>query len=194
MPLQSRFKTRKKNLTDVEKKVSPVIQCVCVLCAVCVPAESWSGARCSVVTLRSGLGCSLCTSREAPRPAECVSAGWVFDYVLTKPCDYRHVSRQETHPLRHMSLTCWTALSTPHPPRPAHKHARTHQSTHARTHTQTFSPPSLAARVQSISVVLLHWGRVPCTTMLLFAEQPVLTREKVEQQFPVISCTVKLQM
>lgn len=72
----------------------------------------------SAAGVLSPLGPGLSSmSREAPRPAQCVRAGWISDYVLNKPCDCRHVSQLQTQtPLRHMSLTCWTVLSTPHLP------------------------------------------------------------------------------
>lgn len=116
---------------------------------------------CSIATLRSGL-CSM-SSREAPRSAQCARAGWVFDYVLNKPCDCRHVSRLETQTRhRHMSLTCWTALSTLHPP--------------LTTHTNTTRPD---AGVQPISVVLPHRGRVPCATMRRLSRQTVFAEPTV---------------
>ena len=121
---------KKKQKTKQRKKVSPVIHCLCM----CV----WERETvCSRWELRGALlspwgpDSVICLGK-APRPARCVRAGWVCDYVLNKPCDCRHVSRRETRH-RHMSLTCWTALSTPHPP-------RTHAHTHTHTHTHPSSP------------------------------------------------------
>lgn len=125
----------------------------------------------SAAGVLSPLGPGLSSmSREAPRPAQCVRAGWISDYVLNKPCDCRHVSQLQTQtPLRHMSLTCWTVLSTPHLP------AR--------------SAPSLCCWSKPICVVLLHRGRVPCTTTLRISgvesclqSRACLWRQKVEQQ------------
>lgn len=88
----------------------------------CVPAASWSFARRSVDTVRSGLSS---TSQEAPRPVNVRELGGfvTIAYVLNKPSDCRHVSQPEAQTRhRHMSLTCWTALSTPHPPPLTHTH------------------------------------------------------------------------
>lgn len=83
----------------------------------------------AAVTLRSGLGG---LSSEAPGCDLWVGLCLRPAYVLNTPCDSRHVSQLRTQTLhRHMSLTCWTALSTPHPPHAAwHAHARRH--THSR--------------------------------------------------------------
>lgn len=83
-------------------------------------------------------------------------------YVLNTPCDCRHVSPLQTQTRRrHMSLTCWTALSTPHPP-----HAGGHAGTHAHSHPS--SPQCCWSTAHVCSN--LHWGRVPCTTTLLFTK------------------------
>lgn len=85
-------------------------------------------------------------SREAPRPAQCVRAGWISDYVLNKPCDCRHVSQLQTDSTpSHEPHVLDGAFNSSPPHHPA---------------------PSPCCWSTPISVVLLHRGRVPCTTTL----------------------------
>lgn len=58
-------------------------------------ARAVAGHGAAVVALEASLDG---VSEVAPRPRECVRAGWVPGYVLNKPPDCRHVSRGRGRP------------------------------------------------------------------------------------------------